>query len=108
MSVSTKIVVAILKMLFAVLVGGIAVPVIWFIIRLLGLVRLMAIIVGGLKWLMFLGGAVFGALAGAIAIAAVMASLDEKDKPGIILGAFGGAIGGLCSSVMFFPIVAIL
>lgn len=108
MSVGTRVVVAIVETLFGVLIGAIAVPVIWFISRILGLIRLMATIAGGLAWLTFLGGIVFGALAGAITIAVVMASLEEKDKLGVVLGAVGGAFGGLCSSVMFFPIVAIL
>jgi hypothetical protein len=108
MSVGTRVVVAIIETLFGVLVGAIAVPVIWFICRVLGLIRLMAIVFGGFKWLMFFGGAVFGALAGVITIAVVMASLEEKDRLGVVLGAVGGAFGGLCSSVMFFPIVAIL
>jgi len=108
MPIGARIVAAIIEMLFAVLVGAIAMPIIWFISRVLGLIRLMAVVFGGLKWLMFLGGAVFGALAGAIAMTVVIASLEEKDNLGVVLGAFGGAIGGLCSSVMFFPIVAVL
>jgi hypothetical protein len=108
MSVITRILVAVLKVLFGVIIGAIAVPVVWFICRVLGLIRVMAIVFGGLKWLMFFGGAIFGALAGAIVIAAVMASLEEKSKSSVVLGVFGGAFGGLCSSVMFFPIVAIL
>jgi hypothetical protein len=108
MSLSARVVAAIIETLFAMLVGAIAMPIIWFISRILGLIHLMAVGFGGLKWLMFLGGAVFGALAGAIAMIVVMASLEEKDKLGVALGAFGGAIGGLCSSVMFFPIVVVL
>jgi len=108
MSVGIRIAVAIFKTLFGVIVGAVAVPVIWFICRVLGLIRAMAIIFRGPTWLMFLGGAIFGALAAAITIAAVLSSLDEKDKSSVVLGAFGGAVGGLCSSVMFFPIVAIL
>jgi hypothetical protein len=108
MSAVTRIAVAILKVLFGVIIGAIAVPLAWFICRVLGLVPGMAIVFGGLKWLMFFGGVIFGALAGAIVMAAVMASLEEKDRFGVVLGAFGGAFGGFCSSVMFFPIVAIL
>jgi hypothetical protein len=103
-----KIVLAIFKMLFGVIVGAVAVPVIWFICRLLGLIRVMAIVFRGLTWLMFLGGMIFGALAAAITIAAILASLGEKDRSAVVLGAVGGGIGGLCSSVMFFPIVAVL
>jgi hypothetical protein len=103
-----KIIVAIFKTLFGIIVGAVAVPVIWFICRLLGLIRVMAIVFGGLTWLMFLGGMIFGALAAAITITAVLASLGEADKSSVVFGAVGGGIGGLCSSVMFFPIVAIL
>ena len=108
MSAGGRIVVAVVETLFALLIGAVAVPIIWFISRALGLIRPMASLAGGLGWLMFLGGAVFGALAGASAMAIIIAALEEKNKLGFALGAFGGAIGGLCSSVMFFPIVAIL
>jgi hypothetical protein len=108
MPVVTRIIVAILKVLFGVIIGAIAVPVAWFICRVLGLIRMMAVVFGGLQWLMFLGGVIFGALAGAIVIAVIMMSLEEKSKSSVVLGALGGAVGGVCSSVMFFPIVAIL
>jgi hypothetical protein len=108
MSAGGRIIVAVVETLFALLIGAVAVPIIWFFSRALGLIRLMASLAGGLGWLMFLGGAVFGALAGAVAMVVVMAALEERSKLGLALGAFGGAIGGLCSSVMFFPIVAIL
>lgn len=108
MSVAGNVVLAIIKVLFAMIVGGIATPIMWFILRLLDLIRPLALVFGGLTWLMFVGGAILGAIVGGITLAAVMASFDEVDRLSVILGALGGAVGGLASSVMFFPIVAIL
>ncbi len=107
MSIGNKIITSVAGVLLGLLVGGVAVPVAWFIIRIFGLVRPLGMAVG-LDWLMYLGGIVIGALAGGITLRAIMASLGEKDKLSTVLGAVGGAVSGFLSSIMFFPIVAIL
>ncbi|HUV95528.1 MAG TPA: hypothetical protein VMX14_11985 [Anaerolineae bacterium] len=107
MSVGNKIIAWVVEVVLGFLVGGVAVPVVWFIIRILGLIRPLGMALG-LDWLMFLGGIVIGALAGGITVRAIMASLYEEDKLNTVLGAVGGAVSGFLSSIMFFPIVAIL
>jgi len=107
MSVSGKIVMSISELLFGVLVGGLAVPVVWFIIRILGLIKPLGMALG-LDWLMYLGGIVIGALAGGITLRATMGSLHRERKLSTVLGVVSGAVSGLLSSIMFFPIVAIL
>lgn len=107
MSVGEKIITSVAEVLFGVLVGGLAVPVVWFIIRILGLIRPLGMALG-LGWLMYLGGAVIGALAGGITLRATMGSLHRERKLSTVLGAISGAASGCLSSIMFFPIVAIL
>ena len=107
MSVGEKIVMSIAEVLFGLLVGGFAVPVAWFIIRILGLIRPLGMALG-LGWVMYLGGIVIGALAGGITLRATMGSLHRERRLSTVLGAVSGAVSGFLSSIMFFPIVAIL
>lgn len=97
-----------MAILLAILVSGIALPVVWFIIRLLGLIEPLVNLFGGIRWLMVIGGITFGSLAGALSIMLILKVFGEWNKLGIIFGAIGGAIGGIVSSLMFFPLVAIL
>jgi hypothetical protein len=103
MSAGARIFWALVEVLVAMLIGAIAAPVMWFIIRVLGLIPPIR-----LELLVFGGGGVLGALAGSISLAVVLKSLGERDRLALVVGAVGGAIGGVCSSVMFFPIVVIL
>jgi hypothetical protein len=107
MSAAKQIITSIVKLLFGLLVGGVAVPVAWFIIRLLGVIIPLGLLIG-LDWLMWVGGVIIGALAGGGVMKAIMSALEEDDWLSIFLGAIGGAVGGLFGSIMFFPIVALL
>lgn len=108
MSAAKQIITSIVKLLFGLLVGGVAVPVAWFVIRLLGLILPLGMAVG-LDWLMWVGGGIIGALAGGLTMRAIMVALEEEgDWLSIALGVVGGGVGGFCSSIMFFPIVALL
>ena len=107
MSAAKQIITSIVKLLFGLLVGGVAVPVAWFVIRLLGLILPLGRAVG-LDWLMWVGGVIIGALAGGLTMRAIMVALEEGDWLSIALGVVGGGVGGFCSSIMFFPIVALL
>lgn len=96
-----------MALFFAILVSGIAMPVIWFIIRLLGLIGPLITLFGMLNGLIY-GGVIVGAVIGALSIILILKTFGEWDKLGITVGMIGGVIGGVASSVMFFPIVAIL
>lgn len=93
---------------FAMLISGIAVPVIWFIMRLLGLIEPSINLFGGITGVMYTGGVAFGTVIGATSIIIILKAFGEWNKLGIMFGVIGGIIGGIGSSVMFFPIVAIL
>ena len=107
MATARQIILSIVKVLFALLIGGVAAPVAWFVIRLLGLIRPLGLAIG-LDWLMWIGGTIIGALAGGLVLRAIMSALEEEDKLSLVLGMAGGAVGGFFGSIMFFPIVAIL
>jgi hypothetical protein len=62
----------------------------------------------GLDWLMYLGGIVIGARAEGITLRATIGPLHREHKLSTVLRAVGGAVSGFLSSIMFFPIVAIL
>ena len=76
-SIGGRIVVGLVQVPFAVIVGAIAMPVIWFVARVLGLIPAMLVVFRRLDWLTFLGGTVFGALSGATAMAAIGMAIDE-------------------------------
>jgi hypothetical protein len=107
MSAAKQTITSIVKLLFGLLVGGIAAPVAWLILRLLGVIIPLGLLIG-LDWLMWVGGVIIGALAGGGVMKAIMSALEEDDWLSTFLGAIGGAVGGLLSSIMFFPIVALL
>jgi hypothetical protein len=107
MATAREAILSVVKVLFALLIGGVAVPIVWFIIRLLGLIRPLGRAIG-LDWLMWIGGPIIGGIAGGLVLRAIMSALEEEDKLSLVLGMIGGAIGGFCGSIMFFPIVAIL
>ena len=83
-----------MALLFGILISGIAMPVIWFIIRLLGLIDPLLNLFGGGTWLMYTGGIIFGMLVGALSIIVILKAFGEWNRLGIILGAVGGVIGG--------------
>jgi hypothetical protein len=93
---------------FAALVSGIAMPVIWLMLRLVGLVDLLLYLFKDVTLLMRLGGFIFGVLVGALFIVLMTRTFGDVNKLGLIFGALGGAVGGIASSIMFFPLVAIL
>jgi hypothetical protein len=101
------IVTSMVKLLFGLLIGGVAAPVAWFILRLLGVIIPLGMLIG-LDWLMWVGGAIIGALAGGGVMKAIMSALEEDGWFSILLGAIGGTVGGFFGSIMFFPIVALL
>ena len=107
MAIVREIILSVVKVLFALLIGGVAAPVVWFIIRLLGLILPLGLAIG-LDWLMWIGGAIIGALAGGLVLRGIMSALEEEDRRSLVLGMVGGAVGGFLGSIMFFPIVALL
>jgi hypothetical protein len=107
MLTAKDIVTSIIKFLFGLLIGGVAAPVGWFILRLLGVIIPLGRLIG-LDWLMWIGGAIIGALAGGGVVKAIMSALEEDGRLSILVGAIGGALGGFLGSIMLFPIVALL
>jgi branched-subunit amino acid transport protein len=103
-----KILVFIGEVLLGIVISTIAMPVLWFLARVVGLLQPMRLSLGMIRALIYVGGPILGALVGAGVIAAILRALDEESRLGIVLAGIGGAIGGLAGSVMFFPIVAIL
>ena len=93
---------------FAALVSGIAMPIIWLLLRLVGLVDLLLHLFDDATLLMRLGGVIFGVLIGALFMLLMTRTFGEVNKLGLIFGALGGAVGGVAGSIMFFPLVAIL
>ena len=93
---------------FAALVSGIAMPVIWLMLRLVGLIGVLLHLFNDVTLLMRLGGFIFGILVGALFILLMTRTFGDVNKLGVIFGALGGAVGGVASSIMFFPVVAIL
>jgi hypothetical protein len=85
-----------------------AVPIAWVLVRIAGLIPVLSRALGRMDILVYLGGILFGAVAAALVIAAVIKAMGEEDRPAVIAGTVGGAIGGLASSIMFFPIVGLL
>ena len=85
-----------------------AMPIIWFIIRWTWFIDPLLRLLGGSINLMYAGGLVFGAMVGAGSIIITLRVVEEWSRLAIILGGIGGAIGGLASSIMFFPLVMIL
>jgi hypothetical protein len=97
-----------LAIFFGMLISGIAMPFIWFIIRLLGLIEPLINLFGGIRGVIYTGGVAFGTVIGAASIIIILKVFGEWNKLGIMFGVIGGIIGGVASSVMFFPLVAIL
>jgi hypothetical protein len=108
MSILSRILGLFLAVASGMIVAGIAVPVAWVVVRVLGLIPVLAAFLGRLDYLMWLGGVVFGVLAGPLAVGGAIRAMGENDRAAIAAGAIGGAVGGLASSIMFFPIVGLL
>ncbi|MEZ4860813.1 MAG: hypothetical protein R3C14_05875 [Caldilineaceae bacterium] len=94
--------------LLALLVGGLATPVLWLLLRLLGLIEWLAWVAGSYQRLMIGGGLLLGAMVGGILLHLIQQGYGESHKLGVPAGMIGGAMGGLASSLMFFTIVAVL
>lgn len=97
-----------LAIFLAIICSGMAMPIIWFIIRWTWFIDPLLRLFGGSINLMYAGGLVFGAMVGVGAMVVILKVLQEWSCLAIIGGGIGGAIGGLASSIMFFPLVAIL
>lgn len=94
--------------LSAVIIGGIGTPVVWLILRVIGLTDAVIGWLGQFEGLMIGGGLLIGALIGGTLSAVIARTLERTNKPAFIIGIIGGAIGGYASSLMFFSIVVIL
>lgn len=106
MSLGGKIVALIAVFLVGIIIGAVAAPLGWFFIRILGLVGILVRLLG--TSLPLLGGALIGGGLAAVAMTGILKTLDETPRIGMVVGALGGAVGGLASSVIFFPFMAFL
>lgn len=94
--------------LSALFVSTVGTPVVWFILRVVGLTDLIILWQGHYYGLMVGGGLLIGTLIGG-GLATLMAKMLERTRlMTSIASIIGGAIGGYVSSLMFFPIVVIL
>jgi len=94
---------------FAALISSLLTPLVWFILRLTNLINLLAeVLTHDLRLLMYLGGLLIGLLIGGLLILLIGKTIARVDGWVIACGLVGGAIGGYASSLMFFPVVAIL
>ena len=92
----------------AIILSAMAVPVLWLILRVVGLLPVLIRMVNNIQFLIQGGGLIFGLLVGSLAMVLLGRSQGRIDGWAVGFGALGGAVGGLASSLMFFPIVAIL
>ena len=92
----------------AVILAALAMPVIWTLVRIAGLIEPLAGLLGGYNGLMMIGGFVLGALIGGILLYFATKALGERSRTAIGFGAAGGALGGVAGTLLFFPIVVFL
>ena len=90
------------------LVSGLAMPILWLLLRISGVVRLLIDLLGDYTLLMSGGGIILGVLVGAVFIDLIGKAFGNVSKLAVLFGAIGGAAGGYAGSLMFFPLVAIL
>ncbi len=103
-----RVIMWIAGMFVAIIASALAMPVIWTLIRIAGLIKPLASLMGGYNGLMVIGGIIFGALIGGILLYFAIKALGGWNKAAIGFGAFGGALGGLAGTLMFFPIVVFM
>ncbi len=108
MALVGKLIGALITFCAGIIAGGFVVPIMWIIIRLVGLIPVLTALLGSLRLVMYLGGVVFGVVGAGLTVRWVVATMGEENRTAIIIAALGGAVGGLGSSVMFFPIVGLL
>jgi hypothetical protein len=106
MAIVGKIITLILEFLIALLIGAVAAPLGWFLLRVFGLVGFLVNLLG--RALPFAGGAIIGAGVTTVAMSAILKAIGERHSVTLAVGALGGGIGGLASSVIFFPFMAFL
>jgi hypothetical protein len=94
--------------LLGFVVSVFAMPVLWFVIRLVGLIDPLLNLLGEPILLMQLGGLIMGGALGAILLTVLSRAYAQPGKTVTIVGLVGGALGGFIGSVLFFPLVAFL
>ncbi len=99
---------SLIAFLSGIMAGGIAVPVLSVFVRLAGLIPNLVRLFGRVDMVMYLGGIVFGLPVAAVVLTLMLRAMGEEDRRVVIIGAVGGAVGGLASSIMFFPIIGFL
>jgi len=106
MSLGGKIGTLIAVFLVTVIIGAVAAPLGWFLIRVFGLVGLLVRLLG--RALPFVGGVLIGGGTAAGSMMGILKTLDETPRIGMVVGIIGGGLGGLAGSVIFFPFMAFL
>ncbi len=102
---ATEIIVGII---LGAMVSAVVMPIIWYLSRMMPLIlHGLFLIFRGLVGVMFLGGMVLGAVVGA-SFMAIVVKKSQLNRFAVMGGAIGGMVGGLCSSVIFFPIFVIV
>lgn len=101
-----KIIALMLAFLLALLIGAVAAPLGWFLIRVFGLVGPLVRLMG--RALPLVGGALIGAGATAVAMRAILKAIGERNRLTMLVSVLGGGVGGLASSVIFFSFMAFL
>ena len=94
--------------LSALIISGLGTPIVWLILRIVGVTDPLIIWLGHYYGLMVVGGLLIGAILGIILSVLIARILEKSNMAAFITRLVGGAIGGYASSLMFFPIVVIL
>jgi len=94
--------------LLAFFVSLFAMPVLWFVLRLIGLIAPLLNLFGSHTLLVQVGGLLMGGLVGALLLTILSRAYGQPGKTVTIVGFVGGVAGGLIGSLLFFPLVVFL